>query len=29
MSDQSVRTAGILLVVYPTVVLGGASLLWH
>jgi hypothetical protein len=29
MSDQSVRTAGILLVVYPTVVFGGASLLWH
>jgi hypothetical protein len=29
MSDESVRTAGILLVVYPTVVFGGASLLWH
>jgi hypothetical protein len=29
MSDQSLRIAGILLVVYPTVVLGGASLLWH
>ena len=27
MSDESVRTAGILLVVYPTVVFGGASLL--
>jgi hypothetical protein len=29
MSDQSLRTAGILLVAYPTVVFGGASLLWH
>jgi hypothetical protein len=29
MSDESLRTAGILLVVYPTVVFGGASLLWH
>lgn len=29
MSDASLRTAGILLVVYPTVVFGGASLLWH
>jgi hypothetical protein len=29
MSDESVRTAGILLIVYPTVVFGGASLLWH
>jgi hypothetical protein len=29
MSEESVRTAGILLVVYPTVVFGGASLLWH
>jgi hypothetical protein len=29
MSDQSLRSAGILLVVYPTVVFGGASLLWH
>jgi hypothetical protein len=29
MSEESLRTAGILLVVYPTVVLGGASLLWH
>jgi hypothetical protein len=29
MSEQSLRTAGILLVVYPTVVFGGASLLWH
>jgi hypothetical protein len=29
MSDASVRTAGILLIVYPTVVFGGASLLWH
>jgi hypothetical protein len=24
-----VRIAGILLVVYPTVVIGGASVLWH
>ncbi len=29
MSDESLRTAGILLVLYPTVVFGGASLLWH
>jgi hypothetical protein len=29
MSEESVRTAGILLLVYPTVVFGGASLLWH
>jgi hypothetical protein len=29
MSDESLRTAGILLVVFPTVVFGGASLLWH
>lgn len=29
MSSESLRTAGILLVVYPTVVFGGASLLWH
>jgi hypothetical protein len=29
MSEQSLRLAGILLVVYPTVVFGGASLLWH
>jgi hypothetical protein len=29
MSEQSLRMAGILLVVYPTVVIGGASLLWH
>src|SRR5262245_7639581 len=29
MSAQSLRMAGILLVVYPTVVFGGASLLWH
>lgn len=27
MSDESVRLAGILLVIYPTVVLGGVSLL--
>ena len=29
MSEESLRTAGILLLVYPTVVFGGASLLWH
>jgi hypothetical protein len=29
MSNESLRTAGVLLVVYPTVVFGGASLLWH
>jgi hypothetical protein len=29
MSTESVHTAGILLVVFPTVVFGGAGLLWH
>jgi hypothetical protein len=29
MSDSTLRTAGILLLVFPTVVFGGASLLWH
>jgi hypothetical protein len=29
MSEESLRTAGILLAVLPTVVFGGASLLWH
>ena len=29
MSTESLRTAGIVLVVFPTVVFGGASLLWH
>ncbi|MGH8978550.1 MAG: hypothetical protein ACRDV7_10785, partial [Acidimicrobiia bacterium] len=29
MSTESTRVAGILLVVFPTVVFGGASLLWH
>lgn len=29
MTDDSLRTAGILMVVFPTVVFGGASLLWH
>ena len=29
MSTESLRLAGILLVVYPTVVFGGASILWH
>jgi hypothetical protein len=29
MSNERLRTAGILLIVFPTVVFGGASLLWH
>lgn len=29
MSEASLRMAGILVVVYPTVVFGGASILWH
>ena len=29
MSAASLRTAGFLVVVYPTVVFGGASILWH
>lgn len=29
MSPASMRMAGILLTVFPTVVFGGASLLWH
>lgn len=29
MSAESIRTAGVLLAVFPTVVFGGASLLWH
>ncbi len=29
MSTESVRTAGIILILIPTVVLGGASILWH
>jgi len=29
MSNESLRTAGVLLIVFPTVVFGGASLLWH
>ncbi len=29
MSPESLRTAGIVLLLYPTVVFGGASLLWH
>ncbi len=29
MSEESLRTAGTLLVAFPTVVFGGASLLWH
>ena len=28
MSTESLRTAGIILVIYPTVVLGGVSILW-
>ena len=29
MSTESLRLAGILVVVYPTVIFGGASILWH
>jgi hypothetical protein len=29
MSTASLRLAGILVVVYPTVIFGGASILWH
>jgi hypothetical protein len=29
MSSESLHTAGVLLIVFPTVVFGGASLLWH
>lgn len=29
MSTESLRVAGILLVVYPTVVFGGVAILWH
>ncbi|HEX2381918.1 MAG TPA: hypothetical protein VHI95_04745 [Acidimicrobiales bacterium] len=29
MSSSSLHAAGLLLVVFPTVVFGGASLLWH
>jgi hypothetical protein len=29
MSTESLRTAGFILVVFPTVIFGGASLLWH
>lgn len=29
MSSESIRMAGVLLAVFPTVVFGGASLLWH
>lgn len=29
MSNESLRLAGILMVVFPTVVFGGATLLWH
>lgn len=29
MSDESLRTAGVILVVFPTVIFGGASILWH
>lgn len=29
MSTETIRTAGIILVLIPTVVFGGASILWH
>ncbi len=29
MSTESIRTAGLILVLIPTVVFGGASILWH
>lgn len=29
MSTESIRTAGIILILIPTVVFGGASILWH
>lgn len=29
MSTESMRTAGIILILIPTVVFGGASILWH
>jgi hypothetical protein len=29
MSTESLRTAGVIMVVFPTVVFGGASILWH
>jgi hypothetical protein len=29
MSQDSLRAAGVLLIVFPAVVFGGASLLWH
>lgn len=29
MSEESIRTAGVILVLIPTVVFGGASILWH
>lgn len=29
MSSESIRMAGVLLAVFPTVVFGGSSLLWH
>ncbi|MGH9276693.1 MAG: hypothetical protein ACRD12_01075 [Acidimicrobiales bacterium] len=29
MSSETIRAAGVLFVVFPTVVFGGASLLWH
>jgi hypothetical protein len=29
MSAESIRVAGVILVVFPTVVFGGASILWH
>lgn len=29
MSRESIRVAAVILVVFPTVVIGGASILWH
>lgn len=29
MSADSLRTAGVIMIVFPTVVFGGASILWH
>ena len=29
MSDESLRVAGIIVILFPTVVFGGASILWH
>ncbi|MDQ4134281.1 MAG: hypothetical protein M3179_14030 [Actinomycetota bacterium] len=29
MSEESTRVAGVILIVFPTVIFGGASILWH